>query len=108
MIIFETSIFTKKINTLLSDEEYRSFQNYLIEVPTSGNIIIGSGGIRKIRWKGKGHGKRGGTRVIYFWEKSKEQIFMLYGYAKNESENLSKEQLAILKQIVTVEFKNEK
>jgi mRNA-degrading endonuclease RelE of RelBE toxin-antitoxin system len=66
MVIFETSVFTKKINTLLNDEEYRTLQNTLVEMPNSGKIIQGSGGIRKIRWGGSGRGKRGGIRIIYY------------------------------------------
>jgi len=49
--IIETSIFTKKIKRLLSDEEYRLLQNELIINPTKGNVIKDSGGLRKIRWK---------------------------------------------------------
>ncbi len=108
MVIFETSIFTRKIDSLLSQEEYRVLQNMLIDTPTLGNIITGSGGLRKVRWKGKGHGKRGGTRIIYYWAKNSEQIFMLYVYAKNEMENITKKQLEVLKQAVTAEFKNER
>lgn len=67
MVIIETSIFTKKISALLSEEEYRALQNVLVEKPGSGDIIQGSGGIRKIRWGSCGRGKRGGVRVIYFW-----------------------------------------
>ena len=108
MVIIETSIFTKQINSLLKDDEYRDLQNFIVEVPTSGDIIKGSGGIRKLRWKGSGHGKRGGTRIIYFWATSEEQIFMLYAYTKKEMSDLSKDQLSILKKVVHAEFKNER
>jgi mRNA-degrading endonuclease RelE of RelBE toxin-antitoxin system len=108
MVIIETSIFTKQINALLNDEEYRAFQNTLVEYPNSGDIIQGSGGIRKIRCKSSGRGKRGGTRVIYYWASSHEQIFMLFAYAKNEVSDLTKDQLSILKKTVVSEFKNEK
>lgn len=108
MVIFETSIFTKQIDSLLNIEEYRTFQNTLIESPSSGDIIKGSGGIRKVRCKSSGHGKRGGARIIYYWASSQEQIFMLFAYAKNEATDLTKEQLSILKKTVIAEFKNEK
>ena len=108
MIIFETPIFTKKINTLLSDEEYRALQNVLVERPDSGTIIQDSGGIRKIRWAASGHGKRGGARVIYYWANHHNQIFMLYAYAKNELDALTKDQLSVLRETVVSEFKNEK
>ena len=108
MVIFETSIFTKKIIVILNDEEYRTLQNILVEKPDSGDIIQGSGGIRKIRWAASGRGKRGGARVIYYWATQHDQIFMLYAYAKNERENLTKDQLSVLRAVVVAEFKDEK
>jgi hypothetical protein len=108
MVIFETSIFTKKIIALLNDEEYRTLQNILVEKPDSGDIIQGSGGIRKIRWAASGRGKRGGARVIYYWATQHDQIFMLYAYAKNERDNLTKDQLSVLREVVVAEFKDEK
>jgi mRNA-degrading endonuclease RelE of RelBE toxin-antitoxin system len=66
MRIIETPIFTKRVKEILSDEEYRLFQIKLINDPESGNIIKGSGGIRKIRWSGSGRGKRGGSRILYY------------------------------------------
>ena len=105
MVIIETSIFTKKISTLLNDEEYRTLQNALLEMPSSGDIIQGSGGIRKIRWAATGRGKRGGVRVIYYWATSHGQIFMLYAYAKNEHDDLTKTQLSVLRDAVISEFK---
>jgi hypothetical protein len=61
MRIIETSVFTRRLKSLLIDEDYRKLQNELIARPDSGDIIRGSGGIRKIRWSGSGRGKRGGV-----------------------------------------------
>jgi hypothetical protein len=108
MVIIETSIFTKKIIALLSDDEYRSLQNDLIETPTLGALIQGTGGVRKVRWNVSGRGKQGGIRVIYYWATRHDQIFMLHAYAKNELEDLTKDQLSALKEIVAMEFKNAK
>ena len=105
MVIIETSIFTKRIQSLMLDEEYRLFQSYLTEIPDVGDLIQGGGGIRKVRWKLEGRGKRGGVRIIYYWATSQGQLLMLYAFAKNEQENLSKEQLSVLKQVVESEFK---
>lgn len=61
MIIIETSIFTRRVQEILSDEEYRELQTVLIDRPQAGAIIPGSGGLRKIRWRAASHGKRGGA-----------------------------------------------
>ena len=107
MVILETTIFTKQIDSMLSEEAYRALQNALVERPSCGDIIQGSGGVRKIRWGWGNRGKRGGTRIIYYWATSQDQIFMLYAYTKNESETLTKDQLSILKKAVAAEFNDE-
>jgi mRNA-degrading endonuclease RelE of RelBE toxin-antitoxin system len=88
----------------MSDEEYREFQSSLVENPEKGAIIRGSGGLRKVRWSGSGRGKRGGLRIIYYWATAKGQILMLFIYAKNERDDLSTEQLMLLKQIMEQEY----
>lgn len=90
----------------MDEESYRGLQNELIANPGIGKIIQGSGGIRKIRWGGSGRGKRGGSRIIYYWATSKDQIYMLLGYAKNERSDLTKEQLSTLRKLVEQEFGN--
>ncbi len=105
MKIIETSVFTKRLKTLLPDEDYRNLQNELIQNPEIGKIIRGSGGLRKIRWSLPGHGKRGGVRIIYYAALKKEIIMMLLIYSKNERDNLTNEQLRILKSLVEREFK---
>jgi hypothetical protein len=105
MVIIETSIFTRQVQLLLTDEEYRKLQIELIQHPDKGNLIPGSGGLRKIRWSLPGRGKSGGLRSIYFWAVSKDQIFMLFIYAKNEQEELTPDQLKILRTITKEEFK---
>ena len=96
----ETLWFTKRVTELLSDDEYTKLQWRLIEFPDAGDVIQGSGGIRKIRVSAKGKGTRGGARVIYYFAASKGQIFMLDIYAKYEQSDLSIEQIRELKQIV--------
>jgi mRNA-degrading endonuclease RelE of RelBE toxin-antitoxin system len=106
MKIIETPIFTKRLKNIVDDDdEYRQLQNILILNPESGKIIKGSGGLRKIRWSGSGRGKRGGSRIIYYWLKDEEIIFMLFIYLKNESEDLTQAQIKILKSIVESELK---
>jgi len=103
--IVETPIFTRRLKSLLTDEEYRELQNTLIAKPDIGKIIRGSGGIRKSRWSGSGRGKRGGVRIIYYWFVGKELILMLLIYSKNEQDELTPQQLRTLKSIVESELK---
>lgn len=84
MIFIETSIFTRLLPKYLSDDEYRAFQWYLIAYPDAGDVVRGSGGVRKIRWAEKGKGKRGGVRIIYYWKKSADEIWLLTTYSKKE------------------------
>ncbi len=104
MKIIETSIFTKHLKNLLSDDEYRFLQNTLIKNPEIGKVIKGTGGLRKVRWAIKGKGKSGGVRTIYYWSKPTDIILMLLIYQKNEQDNLRITQTKILKKIVDEEF----
>lgn len=104
MVIIETSVFTRQVRKLLSDEEYRQLQNELVRKPKRGAVIRGSGGLRKIRWAAKGKGKSGGARVIYYSAARKDQLLMLFIYPKNERDDLSRTQLNILSSIVKEEY----
>uniref|UniRef100_UPI0040569E94 type II toxin-antitoxin system RelE/ParE family toxin n=1 Tax=Candidatus Electronema sp. TaxID=2698783 RepID=UPI0040569E94 len=104
MRFIETPIFTKQVQALLADEEYKSLQIALLLRPEQGAVMQGSGGLRKIRWAMKGSGKRGGLRVIYFWDSNAESFYMLYLYAKNKQEDLTADQLKILSRLVTEEL----
>lgn len=100
MIIVETTIFTKLIQSLMSDDEYKNLQEALVLRPDMGDLIKGSGGLRKVRWSLEGGGKSGGVRVIYYWVTEDDQIRMLYVYPKGKQENLTQAQLKQLKEIV--------
>ncbi len=89
MVFVETSLFSRLLGDYLRDDEYRLLQNHLIEYPDAGDVIRGSGGVRKVRWASGGKGKSGGVRVIYYWAKADEQTFFLTLYGKGEKENLS-------------------
>jgi len=84
----ETRLFTRLVDEYLSDDEYRKLQTALIGNPNAGNVVPGSGGVRKLRWAAAGRGKRGGYRVIYFAKMAQGVIWMLTIYPKNVAENI--------------------
>lgn len=96
MQIIETPEFTKRITSLLPDDEYSRLQQYLIGRPDAGTLIVGGSGLRKIRWNIPGRGKSGGIRTIYYWNHG-EEIYMLLCYQKNEQEDLSAKQFTALR-----------
>ncbi len=100
----ETSIFTRQITELLSDDELGALQWLLMAAPDRGDSIRGSGGLRKIRCAGSGRGKRGGLRVIYYWHVPGSTILFLLAYPKNEQEDLTPSQLKVLKSIIESEY----
>ncbi len=100
MEFLETPVFTKLISKLISDEQYHLLQLQLSVRPESGDLIRGSGGIRKVRWAGSSRGKRGGIRVIYYFINEDNQIYMLYAYPKSKKDDLSPDQIKQLKKLV--------
>ena len=100
LLIVETPLFTRQITALATDDEYRALQAVLVANPAAGDLIRGGGGIRKIRMARPGQGKRGGARVIYFWQKDKDTIVMLVAYAKAVKTDLSPKQIGVLRELV--------
>lgn len=105
MLIVETTVFTRRLLKLLDDENYRLLQDALVADPECGDLIRGSGGLRKLRWAGSGRGKRGGGRIIYYWAVDAATILLLLVYAKNEMDDLTAQELKLLKRLVEEEFK---
>ena len=99
MVFVETSIFTERITKLLTDDEYYDLQAVLAENPRAGDVIPEAGGLRKLRWKVSGRGKRGGLRVIYYcW--SEHRLYMIFVYDKAQQGDLTPEQLRALRAYV--------
>lgn len=100
MEFIETPTFTRLLASLLTDDEYRALQNVLLEDPARGDLIPGGGGIRKLRHALPGRGKSGGVRVIYYWTKKSDQIYMLLIYPKSRKDNLTDQETAVLREFV--------
>jgi len=100
MEIVETKVYTKYITKLMSDDEYKELQSFLVQNPKAGDMIKNSGGLRKLRWKIKDKGKSGGIRNIYYFYENKEMIIMLHVYEKTKQDDLSPKELEILKNIL--------
>ncbi len=99
MVLVETSVFTRLIRELLSDEMYRRLQAHLVINPEAGDVIPGGAGLRKLRWREEGKGKRGGLRVIYYRIDS-GRLYLLYVYKKSDQPNLTKAQIRDLRHVI--------
>ena len=103
MTFVETKLFTELVQDYLSDDEYAAMQQFLVVNPEAGDVIPGSGGVRKLRWGVAGRGKRGGLRVIYFLRLRKDEVWMLTLYAKNVSDNIPAKVLRKIKEAIDAE-----
>ena len=88
MEFIETTVFTKYVYDYLSDDEYVGLQSFLLQYPEAGKIVPGTGGVRKVRWAISGKGKSGGVRVIYYFKRQDDEIWLLTIYGKSEVENI--------------------
>jgi len=89
--VVETPEFLSATRKVMSDEEQALLVEYLAYNPTAGDLISGTGGVRKLRWGLEGRGKRGGARVIYFHHDAGMPLFALTAFAKNERADLSQQ-----------------
>jgi mRNA-degrading endonuclease RelE of RelBE toxin-antitoxin system len=97
MTFIEAPLFSKLVYDYLSEDEYAALQWTLAARPETGKVIPGSGGLRKVRWAAKGKGKRGGTRIIYLYQKE-YQIWLITIYAKNEVDSIPAKTLKAIKE----------
>ncbi len=89
MLFIETTEFTRHLPSHMDDDGYAALQAFLAAYPAAGDVIRGSGGIRKLRWRSKGRGKRGGSRVIYYWFVAEDHIYLLTVYGKEAKDDLT-------------------
>jgi len=96
--VIETSVFVRYADAIWSDAEREAFVNWIAARPLEGDVIPGTGGLRKVRWSASGSGKRGGSRVVYYNILQEGQIWLLIVYAKSELDNLPSRFLKQLKE----------
>ena len=88
--VIETPSFLREAKGKMDDAERQELVSFLAFNPTAGDIMEGTGGVRKVRWAREGGGKSGGFRVVYFFHNMNAPLFALNLFAKNEKANLSK------------------
>lgn len=101
--VTELTCFSRKIDRLLDDrkvlkEDFENFKKSLAKDPEQGELITGTGGVRKTRLKSATKGKRGGFRICYFDDPGREELFLMKIYPKNEQEDLSADEKKALKE----------
>lgn len=87
--VIETPEFLSAARSIMDDDRRAALVDYLAHHPSAGEVVKGTGGVRKLRWGLEGRGKRGGARVIYFYHSANLPLFLLTAYAKNVQADLN-------------------
>jgi hypothetical protein len=90
--VVETTVFIRRAEKLLNEDEHAALISFLARHPEAGDEIVGTGGVRKVRFAAMGKGKSGGVRVIYYFYDQDMPIYALLIYGKNERADLTAEQ----------------
>ena len=105
-LFVELPAFERNRSAYLTDEAFRGLQNAMLKNPEAGDVITGTGGLRKVRYGDvtRGKGKRGGLRIIYYWWQPKRQFWLFTLYDKDELDDLSPKEKAVLKTLLKQEL----
>ena len=87
--IAELDEYQRRAEKLLAERERQDIVNYVAAFPKTGDLIPGTNGVRKLRWRRGGKGKSGGVRVIYYFHSERMPLYLLTVFAKNERADLS-------------------
>jgi hypothetical protein len=98
--IVELLSFQNDADRIFSDQEREDLSDFISANPVFGDVIPGTGGIRKLRWRARGNGKRGGARVIYYFRDLNMPVFLLAVYAKGEKMNLTMHERELMQRVV--------
>ena len=110
VLFVELPAFERNRSSYLTDEAFRGLQNAMLKNPEAGDVITGTGGLRKVRHGDvtRGKGKRGGLRIIYYWWEPKRQFWLFTLYDKDELDDLSPKEKAALKTLLKQELEERK
>ncbi len=105
-LFVELSAFERRRSDYLDDKQFRQLQVDLLSDPECGDVIVGTGGLRKMRFADarRGKGKRGGLRIVYFWWSQGAQFWLFSIYAKDEIEDLSPREKNVLRRMLKDEL----
>lgn len=98
--VIETPIYSAKVLEILATDERDAVAAYISEFPEAGNVVRGSGGVRKIRWARPGRGKSGGARIIYYNRLKSGEIWLLTIYAKGDRATIPAHELKLIKEAI--------
>ena len=109
-LFVELPAFERNRSAYLTDEAFRGLQNAMLKDPEAGDVITGTGGLRKVRHGDatRGKGKRGGLRIIYYWWEPNRQFWLFTLYDKDELDDLSPKEKAVLKTLLKQELEERK
>jgi hypothetical protein len=99
-VVIETRTFSQQATRVWQIDDYETFIPHIARFPLAGDVIPGTGGVRKIRWRAQGSGKRGGVRIIYFNRSQIQETWLLTLYAKNERETIPAHELKEIKEAI--------
>ena len=100
MTVVETPAFARESAAVLTEEERNELIAYLAADPEAGDVMPETGGARKLRWRARGRGKRGGVRAIYYYHDGAIPLFLLNIFAKNDKANLTKAERNEMKRLL--------
>lgn len=95
--IVETETFERLWPNYWTDQAHDEFITFITENPETGDVVKGSGGMRKVRWSRTGSGKSGGVRVIYFNRMANGEIWLVFIYAKSKLDSINAKTLKEIK-----------
>jgi hypothetical protein len=104
--VIETPSFMRDAKRLLSEDERQALIDYMAYNPTAGDLVQGTGGVRKLRWARENEGKSSGYRIIYFFHSDAIPLFALNVFAKNEKVNISAADKNELKKLTAILVSN--